>query len=869
MKITFLLLLLLPVSITHTQQVLLKMQVLYDGEKSRTAGKSIVHFSDGQVIQTNSKGELTREFQFQDSAQLVRVDKIMAKKGELKMVNRRNLQYIPIAKALNQELVKAYVLNETEWSQRKLQVQTAVDNFYSNATLGLDRQFEGALQQEWNELVASYHAYKPNIISNLTSTIYAELSDRGRKAFALALESPDKTLEGIELLEETLDETAEKYEDNLLMARLNVLALSPMASYYYFFNTANDWTMVGTAMEAKEAAIVFDQSKSLLQVLPELLAHIKDPEFQATNRNDLASIYVDQENYELAIVEAKKALNYYQLLEKENPEKYGLATTMVMFNLGSAYMKSDSPKEALGLYHSVLERTTTDALELNPQLLSIYFFTNKFIANLHQKLDSPKAAYEYYDRMFVILKNNPQVTRSLAKDILFGDYLNYCEGKELNDATDEEILKCYEESIQMLENAFDMEREALGKSLVYHKLAVLLEAQGQNERAIGFYQKSLAELERKETPKTRELSMELLNCIGVLLDDYGRDDEALDHFNRAKKIAQAPGYENESTSLKHLAHSWYKTGQFYYRRHQPDSAHYAFLKTIEVVCRMNPEEELNTALKGNTYNMLGALWGEMKKDDVKAEEYFQQSVDIYKSLADQNPANHLTNFAMAANNLLNVYSRHLETADKKAALALIDSVLIRFARLADQRIVEPTAEMIMYQKNMNSYMILFSGQMNVFQEAMVSVRTLSNTRQAIEGDVGKSSIQIQLISKLEFAFKNAPEEHQERIRQMISQESGNLSWYALFDRHYVLAEVSARRSLELDSSKTWVYTNLAHSLILQGKVESGKDVYNQFKNVNHTDGRMMKIIFLEDIKELEKAGITHPAFAEVKKLLME
>ncbi|MBK9980819.1 MAG: hypothetical protein IPP15_00085 [Saprospiraceae bacterium] len=44
----------------HAQEVTLTIHVLYDGEKPKSAGKSTVYFSDGQMVATNGKGVLSR-----------------------------------------------------------------------------------------------------------------------------------------------------------------------------------------------------------------------------------------------------------------------------------------------------------------------------------------------------------------------------------------------------------------------------------------------------------------------------------------------------------------------------------------------------------------------------------------------------------------------------------------------------------------------------------------------------------------------------------------------------------------------------------------------------------------------------------------
>src|ERR1035437_6439249 len=98
---------------------------------------------------------------------------------------------------------------------------------------------------------------------------------------------------------------------------------------------------------------------------------------------------------------------------------------------------------------------------------------------------------------------------------------------------------------------------------------------------------------------------------------------------------------------------------------------------------------------------------------------------------------------------------------------------------------------------------------------------------------------------------------------------GNISFYQLFAKQYNLAEISARKGLEVDSSQTWINTNLAHALLFQSKFEEAKRIYLEFMNQEYpTDKtKTFKYFFLQDFDEFEKAGITHPDVAKIRELL--
>ena len=105
------------------------------------------------------------------------------------------------------------------------------------------------------------------------------------------------------------------------------------------------------------------------------------------------------------------------------------------------------------------------------------------------------------------------------------------------------------------------------------------------------------------------------------------------------------------------------------------------------------------------------------------------------------------------------------------------------------------------------------------------------------------------------------------LRQ-ISMDYGARAWYYLFDKAFENAEKAATVALELDSTQTWVVTNLALGLLYQGKFEQAKKVYLTYKDQTY-QGKLFKETFLKDFDDLERAGITHPDVARIKNLLWE
>jgi len=98
----------------------------------------------------------------------------------------------------------------------------------------------------------------------------------------------------------------------------------------------------------------------------------------------------------------------------------------------------------------------------------------------------------------------------------------------------------------------------------------------------------------------------------------------------------------------------------------------------------------------------------------------------------------------------------------------------------------------------------------------------------------------------------------------------NLSFFALFVGQPEEAVSAARRSLEIDETNLTVKTNQALGLLLSGKYqEEAAPIYQRWKDEPYPDDPSQKWadIFLQDIEELEGAGVQHEDFQKVRALI--
>lgn len=96
---------------------------------------------------------------------------------------------------------------------------------------------------------------------------------------------------------------------------------------------------------------------------------------------------------------------------------------------------------------------------------------------------------------------------------------------------------------------------------------------------------------------------------------------------------------------------------------------------------------------------------------------------------------------------------------------------------------------------------------------------------------------------------------------------GNLSYYMLLERHFDNAAAYARQALTLDPNALWVYTNLAHSMLLSGRRNEAIEIYLRYKGQLVFPDQTWNSAVNNDFDELSKHGITHPDMPYIRRLL--
>jgi hypothetical protein len=97
----------------------------------------------------------------------------------------------------------------------------------------------------------------------------------------------------------------------------------------------------------------------------------------------------------------------------------------------------------------------------------------------------------------------------------------------------------------------------------------------------------------------------------------------------------------------------------------------------------------------------------------------------------------------------------------------------------------------------------------------------------------------------------------------------SLAWYHLFNRNPREAIAAALNALELSPrNAAMINLNLAHDYLFDNQFDKAKAIYLGNKNTKlRDDDRTFSQAVLDDFKELEEAGVTHPDMEKIKALL--
>jgi tetratricopeptide (TPR) repeat protein len=264
----------------------------------------------------------------------------------------------------------------------------------------------------------------------------------------------------------------------------------------------------------------------------------------------------------------------------------------------------------------------------------------------------------------------------------------------------------------------------------------------------------------------------------------------------------------------------------------------------------------------------------------ESEATYKEALAIYRRLAQSNPQAYEPRVATALNNLALLYSNTQRFTESEAMYKEALEIYRRLAQTNPQA-YEPNVATTQYNLGLlKVQQELYPDAITSFEEALEIYRRLAKINPA-QQQWYKASLFY--LSKLYPVVKNYSaayrinqewlpilkqiyEENSEALKGDYAAAIGNQSWYAIFMKQYAKSEQLAREGLAIDSTKTFIYSNLAAALLFQGKYAEAEKLYRQYKSE-------LKVSFLDDFRQYAEVGVI-PKECEVdvekiKKMLNE
>ena len=312
------------------------------------------------------------------------------------------------------------------------------------------------------------------------------------------------------------------------------------------------------------------------------------------------------------------------------------------------------------------------------------------------------------------------------------------------------------------------------------------------------------------------------------------------------------------------------------RYKESEKMYLSALKIYQRLTAANPQVyEPDLAM---TQNNLGLLYSDIRRYE-ESEEMHLSAVEIYQRLTIVNPQVYEPDLAMAQSNLGTLFkdTRRYEDSEK---LCLSAMEIRRRLAAANPQVYEPDLAMTQYNLGcLYSDTQRYEDSEKMYLSAMEIRRRLAVANpQVYEPDLADTQYNlgclyynIQRYEDSEEMYLSALEVYQrltavnpQVYEPYLVRACNNLSFLFLAQGNFEEAERYAREGSKYDFTHHTIYTNLAASLLLQGRYAEAEEIYLRYKEELKED-------FLSDFEDFYRRGIIPPEREDdverIKKLL--
>ena len=304
-----------------------------------------------------------------------------------------------------------------------------------------------------------------------------------------------------------------------------------------------------------------------------------------------------------------------------------------------------------------------------------------------------------------------------------------------------------------------------------------------------------------------------------------------------------------------------------------------YLSAVEIYQRLSVvDPRVYDPDLARTRNNLGNLYRDTQRYG-ESEEMYLSAVEIYQRLSVVNPLVYEPDLAMVQNNLGNLYR---DTQRYKESEEMYLSALEIYRRLAAANPLVYEPDLAMVQNNLGllySDIQRYEDSEKMHLSAVEIYRRLAAANpQVYEPDLAETQNDLGILysdtrryEESEEMYLSALEVYQrltavnpQVYEPYLVRACNNLSFLFLAQGNFEEAERYAREGSKYDFTHHTIYTNLAASLLLQGRYAEAEEIYLRYKEELKED-------FLSDFEDFYRRGIIPPEREDdverIKKLL--
>ena len=323
------------------------------------------------------------------------------------------------------------------------------------------------------------------------------------------------------------------------------------------------------------------------------------------------------------------------------------------------------------------------------------------------------------------------------------------------------------------------------------------------------------------------------NNLGLLYKDTQRYEDSEKMYLSAMEIRRRLAVANPQVYEPDLATTQYNLGCLYSDTRCYGDSEEMFLSAMEIRRRLAAENpQVYDPDLATTQNDLGILYSDTRRYG-DSEEMFLSVMEIRRRLVAANPQVYEPDLAMVQNNLGCLYD-NTQRYEESGEMYLSAMEIYRRLAAANPQVYEP--DLAMTQNNLGT--LYYNTQ-----------------RYEESGEMYLSAMEI---------YRRLAAANPQVYEPGLVRACNNLSCLFLVQGNFEEAERYAREGLKYDSTHHTIYTNLAASLLFQGRYAEAEEIYLRYKEELKED-------FLSDFEDFYQRGIIPPEREDdverIKKLL--